>query len=211
MDEARIENRDRNSLSRVFARMRREVYTIPLLIALCLNDGGGGYAVKKCVTRLSYKTYDVRGIAMEEWRASMLENGPRDSSGKARFARADWSVSWRWKLDRSEKVDPESVEIECSAQLLLPRLIPTEGLSLAASKEWWFFLEKIRLHELNHVRHAAEVSPRIKDTIKRQQKRLTPEQGNAIGFTILREIRTLDRLYDRHTNHGSTEGIWKNS
>ena len=148
---------------------------------------------------------------MEEWRASMLEKGPTDSSGKPRFARADWSVSWRWRLDISEKIDPESVEIECAAQILLPRLVPNEGLSLSASKEWWGFLEKIRLHELNHVRHAVEVSPRIKEIIKTQQERLHPEQGNAIGFGILREIRTLDRLYDRYTNHGSTEGIWNNS
>jgi predicted secreted Zn-dependent protease len=190
---------------------RRVVYMFPLFVALCLNDGRGAYQPEVCVPRVSYQSYDIQGTTMEEWRSAMVKKGPRDSRGKARFARADWSVLWKWRLDVAEKIDPESVEIECSAEILLPRLVPTEGLSLAASKEWWLFLERIRTHELNHVRHAVEVSPRIKQIIKGQQQYLTAEQGNSIGFTVLREIRTLDRVYDISTHHGSTEGIWGNS
>ena len=193
--------------------MQRIARCLPLLAALTLMDGREFHqrvepSEYSCIPKMSYQTYEVQGSSMSEWRASMLRDGPRDTRGIARFARADWNVAWRWKLDPSERIDPSTIEIECGADLLLPGLKPSLELSPEEWNNWFQFSEKVRKHELNHLRHAFELAPRIKSAILAQKRSLTPEQGNALGYKVLQEMRSLDRQYDLRTNHGSSEGIW---
>ena len=105
-------------------------------------------------------------------------------------------------------IDPGSVAVTCSAHILLPKLIPSEGITMETAKAWEKLLARMREHELNHVLHAARLAPAIKRKISGSSKALRPTEGNTIGFSTLREMRILDRAYDTRTNHGATEGIW---
>jgi predicted secreted Zn-dependent protease len=182
------------------------------LAVFCLSgESWSGSSAVKCPINPEYRFYDVYGNSPAEARASMIERGPKDAAGKPRFAYTDWHVSWRWKRTPDGDVDTNTIKLECSAEILLPRLRPASNASQDFLRSWHEYIERAREHELKHVEHVSAKAPEIRSTIRHERLRrggLSPMLANDIASGVINRIRALDRAYDRATNHGLTEGLW---
>jgi predicted secreted Zn-dependent protease len=168
--------------------------------------------VPQCPVTFSFISYPVSGSSDEELRTELIKNGPRDKLGKARFAFADWHITWRWGLDGVGNVLPDTIKLSCQVEITLPRLVPTKQTSPELVKRWYDFVGRVRQHELNHARHAQERAWLIRERISEAQRRvgpLSPAAANKIAGRVLDEIQALDYAYDLSTEHGKSEGAWR--
>ncbi len=164
-----------------------------------------------CDVDLSFKNYPVSGLSRAALKDALLQSGPRDPYGVRRFAYTDWHITWKWGLEPSGAIDPRSIKVACSAVVTLPRLRPVRGMSLELISSWNSFLQRLRDHEMNHVRHAQERAGLIRQALRVAAQRhgqLTPAQAQIVAQRVTHDIRELDRRYDGVTNHGQREGAW---
>jgi predicted secreted Zn-dependent protease len=167
---------------------------------------------QECPVATTYSFYSVSGVSADEIKASMLKRGPRDDFGSVRFAYTDWSVKWKWKRLEDGSVNPDSVKLSCTANILLPELDPNTVLSPELRDGWNGFVERTRQHELNHVAHVEQMAPEIYKRLRadlQQSGRLSGKRASAIVSEVIAEIKALDRRYDAETDHGCTEGAWR--
>lgn len=161
---------------------------------------------------VSFESYPVSGLTREELRQSLLANGPVDTYGLRRFAYADWHIEWKWKLTPHGLVDASTIELSCSATVDLPRLVPVHGMSQELIQQWLSFVERLRTHEMNHIRHGQERAGLVLQSLRvasARRRGLTPAEADSVAQWVMYEIRELDRRYDEMTNHGKTEGAWE--
>ena len=184
-----------------------------LVVAFCLSGEKFEHADRSvCQIRPTYLFYDVEGDSPEEIRASMVERGPKDAGGKARFAYTDWHISWRWGRTRTGHVDTDAITLECAAEVLLPRLRPKATTSISFIRAWHEYVERMRQHELKHVEHVSARAPEIVTRLRNAstgRHGLSTSQANTLVTQVVNRIKALDRAYDRVTNHGETEGVWR--
>jgi len=165
-----------------------------------------------CSLDPTYRFYQVEGSSLEEIHASLRERGPRDERGRSRFAYTDWTIEWNWGTTPAKRVALESLRVQCSATIKLPKLAVTPNTPLTVIRSWHEFLEKTRAHEMRHLEHVSRGAARIPERLKVVEARrgkLSPKQANAVVSRVVEEIREFDRAYDRRTNHGYTEGTWE--
>jgi predicted secreted Zn-dependent protease len=165
-----------------------------------------------CDVAVRTEYYDVEGVTPEVIRASMLERGPRDAGGAPRFAFTEWSVAWRWGQDSHGRVKADSLQVQCDARMMVPRLRNEQQIDSEVLRLWGDFQARLYRHELNHLIHVRRVAPRIRRRIAAAERvagePLSPYRANRIAARVVGEIRALDRAYDSRTNHGKSEGIW---
>jgi len=184
------------------------------LVAVCCLSGESFQNADKPVCQIhpKYLFYDVEGDTAEEVRASMVERGPKDAGGKARFAYTDWHISWRWGRTETGHVNTSAITLECAAEVLLPRLRSKASTSVSFIRAWHEYVERMREHELKHVEHVSARAPDIVSKLRKASKDrggLSPSHANTIVNQVVNRIKALDRTYDRDTNHGQSEGIWR--
>ncbi len=193
--------------------MVRRLIALGLLVTSCLSGEKfeAAPAPELCKIEPQYRFYDVHGSSPEEVRASMVERGPKDVGGKARFAYTDWHISWRWRRTPTGNVDPNAITLECTAEVLLPRWKPTSTASVDFIRAWHRYVEHVREHELKHVEHVSARAPEIIARLRRvsdERGAVSTTYANTLVNQIVNRIKALDRAYDRATNHGRTEGLW---
>jgi predicted secreted Zn-dependent protease len=159
-----------------------------------------------CPVDLEYSYYLVEGTTEAAIRSSMLQRGPKDEHGNARFAYASWKVKWEWP----KGPDVLRTKLSCSASITLPRHAAPDTLPPEVRSQWEALVGRITNHELNHVKHMEERAPDILSRLHRvaATKNLTSEEANEIAQQVLLEIQEADRRYDRETEHGKSEGAW---
>lgn len=187
--------------------LRTSVSVALLLAVLCATSAWAD----SCPVTPTYRFYVVAGSTEQELKKSLLEKGPRDEAGAARFAYTDWKVAWKWKRLDDGSVDPESVELTCVANVLLPQLDPSTTLSPTLRVAWEGFLERTRKHELNHVSHVEQRAPQIHKRLRAAAEKsgsVSGKRAAAIVSEVVAEIKAMDRRYDAQTDHGRTEGAW---
>ncbi len=170
-----------------------------------------GESLERCPIRPTITWYDVSGDSPEEIRTSLTEEGPKDEAGKRRFAYAEWSIHWNWKVDASKNIDLSTVTIACSGSLTLPRYQPGPVASPELRAEWERYFERLMQHEEQHLSHPEEnaflILKKLK-AAKAQDGELSLRRAQKIVQGVIYQIREMDRAYDRETNHGKSEGIW---
>lgn len=187
----------------------RALEVVALSIVLALS-GGGTKRQHVCPVELSFTNYPVSGATLQEVRAAMRAHGPRDESGDRRFATAEWRVHWSWKPAATGGIDPESVELRCTATIRMPELAWPKVLDGLEEARWAEYRQRLLQHEMNHVRHAERLAPEIRGRIQawaRHAGSVSAERAQSIARGVVREMRALDRAYDRRTRHGRTEGL----
>jgi predicted secreted Zn-dependent protease len=160
----------------------------------------------------SFSFYQVEGISLAEIHSSLREQGPKDERGRPRFAYTDWTIEWNWGTTPAKSVVLDSLRVQCSVNIKLPKLAVTSNTPLSVLRLWNDFVERTRAHEMQHVEHVVRGAARIRERLKVAEARrgkLSPKQANAIVSRVIEEIREFDRTYDRRTNHGYTEGTWE--
>lgn len=167
---------------------------------------------QSCTVNPTYRFYAVAGTTVGEIKDSLLERGPRDGLGAARFAYTDWKVKWKWQRLADGSINPDSVELACIAEILLPYLEPNAAVEPELRAGWGDFVERTRQHELNHVAHLTQRAPEIYQRLRAAAQHsgtLSSKRAEAIVSEVIAEIRALDRRYDAETDHGRTEGAWQ--
>jgi predicted secreted Zn-dependent protease len=167
---------------------------------------------ESCTVIPTYSFYPVAGTTSEELKRSLVEKGPRDETGAARFAYTEWKVQWKWKRMDDGSINPESVQVNCEASILLPQAETIEALSPELKAAWNGFVERTRRHELNHVRHVEQMAPQIVTKVQVAAQRfgkLQSKRAESIIGEVIADIKARDRSYDAQTDHGRTEGAWQ--
>lgn len=178
-----------------------------LVLAL---SGEGGRDTSRCAVNIEYSYYAVSGSTLGEIKRSIRANGPVDPDGKRRYARTDWKIKWSWDRSAAGSIDPGSVHVTCKARVTLPYHERLDALSPEERARWNEYLAILEKHEMNHVLHVEAVAPEISHRIAERQSRagsVSAKTAQAIAKTVLKEIRQLDRAYDKNTRHGATEGV----
>jgi predicted secreted Zn-dependent protease len=189
----------------------RAVALLGTISALVLVEPQPQSPLDLCPVSPEFSYYDVHGITIDEVQESLRTQGPLDDRGHRRFAYTDWSIKWEWKRTERNKVDLRSLQISCSAEIQLPRLVIKKETPLALIRAWNSFVERTRRHELAHLRHAEAGAPRIRDRLEQVvalRGPLSPVEANEGVSAVVAEIRAMDKEYDQRTNHGFTEGTW---
>ncbi len=185
------------------------VAALPLMALVHAN--AQGEELERCPIRSTITWYDVRGSTPEEVRQSLIERGPKDEFGKRRFAYAEWSIHWNWKLDKNKNVDLSTVTISCEGTLVLPRFIPAADAPPELRSEWDRYLDRLMRHEEQHLAHpernAFLIIKRLK-AAKAKDGDLSLKRAQKIVQNVIYHIREMDRIYDLETNHGKSEGTW---
>jgi predicted secreted Zn-dependent protease len=187
------------------------VRAFAVLLAPLAVLGPQGAQSELCPIEPTISWYDVQGDTPAEIRASMIERGPKDDRGRARFAYASWSVKWKWKLDEGAHVDLSTMQISCKGHLTLPRYVPRDNAPVEIAGEWEAYLERLIQHENRHLQHPVQHAHRIRQRLAAAEARygeLSAHRANQIVQAVIQQIREMDRLYDHETNHGKTEGTW---
>jgi predicted secreted Zn-dependent protease len=183
-----------------------------VLASLVSIDGAREATPERCPAQLEYEFYEVSGRNADEIRQSLLLNGPRDGNGTPRFAETNWAVSYSWPEDTNwSKARSVDVSVSCSARIVLPRLRPVKGISTSVIRSWQDFYDRLKAHEMNHLRNVEETAPLISERIHsalENGKKLSTFKAHTIASGVIADIRALDRSYDVRTNHGQSEGAW---
>ncbi len=164
-----------------------------------------------CPVAVTHHTYEVTGRDLREVRRQLLERGPRDEAGAPRFAYASWYISWEWPKDESGAYDFTRTEVQCRADLTLPRYVPHPEVTRGELTKILDVLERINTHERNHLAHASYGGELIatKITLAAKRGRVRDQRAaNRIAFRVLDTLDRYDREYDRRTHFGETEGVW---
>lgn len=180
------------------------------LIAL-VHASAQAEELERCPITPTVRWYDVRGNSPEEVRAALLEHGPKDDLGKRRFAYAEWSIHWNWKLDKDRNVDLSTVTISCEGSLVLPRFVPAADTSPELRSEWTRYFDRLMRHEEQHLAHPEQNAFLIIEKLKAAKAKdgeLPLKRAQKIVQNVIYQIREMDRTYDLETNHGKSEGIW---
>ena len=175
-----------------------------------LFPGDTGWFEPVCGSDVGVEWYDVQGDSKIEILKDLFEKGPRDERGAPRFAYTKWNVKWHWATFGDGKPEFEEMNLTCNVTIRLPHLVQSQNRPKALQESWNRFIAGTITHERNHLTHVALLAPKIPVLIKEAAKvnpNLNAEQANKIGYSILDQIKELDRDYDKRTGHGGTEGI----
>jgi predicted secreted Zn-dependent protease len=153
--------------------------------------------------------FDVKGNSAAEIRHSLYANGPIDPFGKRRLAYTRWRIFWSWP-QKNGKPNFAQVRTNYRASMLLPRWRWAANAPAALQVQWQYLFAAIVKHERKHVINAANNYQRLGELIQQAYERnpgLTETDAEQIAQRELRRIRALDRILDRKTAHGRTEGV----
>lgn len=151
--------------------------------------------------------YKVTGKTEEEIDASMDRRGP-----PGRFhAVTHHDVSWKfWWHDSSRGCKIFMVGTTVEIEFVLPRLQNKATLSPKLKRDWDRFYEALTRHENRHAENVVAGAREIERKIVAMGSRNTCAQlevdANRIGKRVSAKSRSLNKAYDRKTNHGMREG-----
>jgi predicted secreted Zn-dependent protease len=100
--------------------------------------------------------------------------------------------------------------VNLSVTLILPRWIPGLPVSPELIQTWNEFLANLTAHEAGHIQIAREAA---EETLRRLESMPgyasgpeTKRAAEALVSEVIEEFRVRERLYDRQTRHGRTQG-----
>ena len=137
----------------------------------------GAIAAPSVSTKTIY--YEVYASTSQQLKSQMRLHGP-----KGFWAYARWYVRWTSKCRLS-------VEITYT----MPKWVNKASAPKALQRRWERMIKKLWLHERGHGRHGIMAAKEIECVGCRHAKR------------IARKWAEQDKIYDRRTKHGRTQGV----
>ncbi|MEO1139867.1 MAG: DUF922 domain-containing protein [Pseudomonadota bacterium] len=129
--------------------------------------------------KVSEKQYSIDATTLEGIRKQMKQRGP-----KGHWAYTDWYVRWTG-----------SCELSVEITYTMPRHKNESRLDPALRKKWKSMVAALKAHEKNHGKHGINAAREIE------------KNGCADGDAIIRKWANQDKVYDKKTRHGATEGV----
>ena len=138
-----------------------------------------GLASAKPKVKENWSYYEVRGNSIGQLQSQLKSKGP-----KGFWAYTSWYVRWSGAC-------AVSVEIRYT----MPKLIKNDAMPASVLSIWNKMYAALEKHERNHGQHGINAAREIE------------RNGCRNGKAIIRKWAEQDRIYDRKTQHGKTEGI----
>ncbi len=161
------------------------------------------------IVNVTQTYYAVTGISAAEIRSNLNRKTPVTIGNKSFDAYTRWHVSWEYqyvKLPNSCGIAEITTNVEI--QQILPRLIST--LSSHLHKKWHNYYTALLKHENTHgnfARQAAhEIEVQLTAIPPQSSCKAIETRANSLGNKIIERYVVREKLYDKQTLHGVTEG-----
>ncbi len=158
--------------------MRRIPILIILLGVLSLLPAGKSFADPSITVKTKY--YEIRGLTARQLKAQMRRRGP-----KGFWAYTRWYVRWTGNCRVSAEIN-----------YTFPRWTNRKQATGWLRQRWDRMTRNLWRHEKGHGRHGINAAHEI----HKSRCRGDP-------MKIIRKWAKQDRIYDRRTGHGRTEGV----
>ena len=145
--------------------------------------------------------YDVAGHDVRTLRESLRTEAPRNDLDEPTLGRTQWSATWRWE-GAGEPCAVESVHVDLSLVVWLPRWTPGPGADPALIRRWRDYLRALLGHELGHVELVREQVEVLEDLLAEA----SCADVDTVGRVGVEAIEDLNLAYDAHTGHGRDQG-----
>ncbi len=149
------------------------------------------------------ETYTIVGSSEDELRMQMNELGPIADDGIRYDAVTRWWVNWNWPPDRYGGCDLAKVDVSYTIIVKLPYWSPPPDVLNRLVEKWNGYLEALTKHEKTHVENVTDYVPLVKQAVMDA----TCDSANAAAYAVLDELKEADRVYDKKTGHGNTQGV----
>lgn len=155
--------------------------------------------------------YVIDGNSVRSIRSALEKNGPMGEDGKRYHGYTTWRVSWNFSYaPTAGSCAIRSVQVDTSAVMTLPRLAEPGALPDSVRIKWNSYSAALRAHEDGHraiaLAAADEIRRRLSQLANSGGCKALADDANRTAQAILADFRVRERLYDRDTEHGATEG-----
>lgn len=155
--------------------------------------------------------YEIEGSTVAELNAQMYLLGPVDKSGRHNHAFTDWNIRWTYTCKgSSDEIGVGSLEVKLKVKFTFPKWKDPPDADAVLVRKWNAYMKALQIHEDGHkdigIEAANEVVQRVRDLGSYGSCQELGEAINSAGQAVLEQHRAKDRIYDRETNHGLTQG-----
>lgn len=153
--------------------------------------------------------YTVTGTTAAEIRSNLNRESPVKIGNTSFDAYTRWHVSWEYQyVELPNSCGISEITTYVEIQQILPRLIST--LSSHLQNKWRIYYMALLNHENTHgnfARQAAhEIEVQLSAISPQSSCREIEDKANSIGYKIIEKYVAREKLYDKNTHHGVTEG-----
>jgi predicted secreted Zn-dependent protease len=157
-----------------------------------------------------YQYYDVEGISVAELRSQMKQNGTKWNDGKVYAALTSWDIRYSWDVFYEDgKCFVKSVKTDVEITYALPRRIPMNQ-DPTFTAMWNDYVVRLKEHEFGHkdiaVKTASEINQEIASLEGFESEWDLEREAKRRAGDKLRQLKTLQVVYDDETRHGETQG-----
>ena len=159
--------------------------------------------IKIEITDVTMIYYEITGSTANELREEMNKLGPLDlTDGLCYDARTDWYVSWTWPGYGKSECDLSKTNVNYDIKVTVPVWKPKSDIDPALVDRWNHYMNSLALHEQGHVDIIVDHYLKVKDAIQAA----TCDTAEQAAQEVSEELRSLNEVYDRETQHGNLQG-----
>lgn len=160
---------------------------------------------------LRKETYAVAGDSASELRDDLDRKRPPSHDGRRFDANVVWSLSWSFHFDPQPRAcGLTDATIELQMLVRLPVLWAEAAPSDNVRARWDDFVTLLETHEAGHIDNYVDGARALQEAFAEVEPAATCEELRAslanMGAAAIDAIRAADIEYDRHTDHGRTQG-----
>lgn len=150
-----------------------------LIVALLVLAASTISAFANPSVKTNWGTYSVTGTTVDTILRQMKQKGPNGF-----WAYTQWRVRWS-----------STCQVSLEIQYTMPRHTRRGAMPVNIRTEWDQMIAALKSHEEQHGAHGVSAA---KELVR---------QGCRNGNAIVQKWAEQDRIYDRRTGHGRTEGV----
>lgn len=176
-----------------------------LFIILTLNSFN---CFSEATENISYQYYEVNPLPHEGLNEAAFKATPRRQQGEKFLGCTYWKFYWNYSYNTNQQgCFITHLTVHTDIKVILPKLISNDHRKHTIFNS---FLEKLKYHELNHVKIASQYGKNLNDTLQKLPIQNNCEQLKStidkIGLQFSNDAQQANDKYDHKTNHGTTEG-----
>ena len=187
------------------------VNTCKLVLLFCLVATLASLARAGVTEQLSHSEYVAHAEPNQSIFIALRRDSPINRDGRVYLGITQWQVTWDIKLQERTngtcRISANDTQLKIN--IVLPRLI---AAGPDQDKDFGRFLSALDAHEQGHVdiarRSATEIDRAILGLPDMENCKVLEDAANDAGRRGLEYHREKDRLYDKWTEHGKSQGTW---
>lgn len=154
--------------------------------------------------------YEIYGSTLTGLRQEIQKKGPRE--GNQRFdAYTTWWINWEFEtLTSNNGCSLKKLKVNLVTKIVMPKWVNYESGSLELKRTWDKYYKALLDHENGHKEFGLNAAKEIEQEIKKiRPKRNCAElerDVNRAGDYIIAKYNSIEKEYDRKTNHGINAG-----